>query len=283
MFDRYLDHDISIKSTFIFNSVPQKTKTSNLNSKNVTYIGGLYPSKGFHKLALVWEKVLQKHPDARLNVIGSSTLYAGNSGDGTFSDYEVYIKKIINHSPKVSNSVTFYGLLNATEIESVLLNTSVGVCNPTARTETFCISGVEFSSYGIPVVTRGKNGIPDTIINDYTGLYIKYLKNLDFQICKLLDNKDLRIQLGENGHSYSNFFSIDNSLTKWIELLMTENNDNYIKRSLNFLPVNNIFNNHKYLRLIIYFIRFKLRIKFIPSLIHLESKIFRIIKSLVSN
>jgi glycosyltransferase involved in cell wall biosynthesis len=279
MYDRYLDHDIIRKSTFIFNMVPNKQEKSNLIHKNVTYIGGLYPSKGFHKLALSWKKVIDKHPDAKLNVIGSSRLYGGSlDGDNTISNYEKHVKQIIIDN-QLSDSVTFNGLLNAKEIETILKDTSVGVCNPTAKTETFCISGVEFSSYGIPVVTKGRNGIPDTVIHMKTGLHINMKNTLASQICKLLDDKTLRDYLGVNGLKHSANFSIKIALNKWINLI-THLESNVKEESTPLFPIKNVFNNNKYLRLTIHFIRFKLKWKFIPSLIHLESGVSKFIKFL---
>ena len=48
-------------------------------------------------------------------------------------------------------------------------NTSVGVVNPSARTETFGMGAIEMNCAGLPVVTLGKNGYPDTIENGVTG------------------------------------------------------------------------------------------------------------------
>ena len=64
------------------------------------YLGSLVPQKGFHLLAKIWLKVVERVPNARLVVIGSGKLYDSNAqlGDWNIADknYEdKYIKPFL--------------------------------------------------------------------------------------------------------------------------------------------------------------------------------------------
>lgn len=117
MHDRYIDHDISSKSIYIYNMYPEVEEVrSNSNGYNVTYIGSLIPSKGFHILAKSWKKVLQKIPQARLQVIGSGQLYNKNSKLGKYGiaeeQYETkFMRYLVDKKGNVLDSVNFFGVL----------------------------------------------------------------------------------------------------------------------------------------------------------------------------
>ena len=54
-------------------------------------------------------------------------------------------------------SVHFCGNMGIEKLE-IYNRTTVGVVNPSARTETFGLSAVEMEACGIPVVTKSGNG-----------------------------------------------------------------------------------------------------------------------------
>ena len=54
-------------------------------------------------------------------------------------------------------SVHFHGVMGE-EKKELIARTSVGVANPSGRTETFGISAIDFSSRGVPVVTIASGG-----------------------------------------------------------------------------------------------------------------------------
>ena len=66
------------KLTYIVNGFDlqgyQLEKPPVKDQNEVVYIGALVKQKGFHMLAKVWSKVLQRCPNAHLSVIGTGTL-----------------------------------------------------------------------------------------------------------------------------------------------------------------------------------------------------------------
>ncbi len=188
-YDSYIAEDINKKSAWIYNMIDIssiKYTRSNMYNKSVTYIGSLVPVKGFHILAEVWPDILKKIPDAKLNVIGTGKLYDRNATLGKFgiaqTDYEsMFMQYLTNESGKIIDSVKFYGILGK-EKDKVLLNSAVGVVNPSGLTETFCLSAIEMEAIGIPVVTKRKFGLLDTVKNGKTG----YLFLTKYKMKKIL-------------------------------------------------------------------------------------------------
>lgn len=79
------------------------------------------------------------------------------------------IKGITDRAGELLPSVHFHGVMGE-EKKELIARTSVGVANPSGRTETFGISAIDFSSRGVPVVTIASGGFLDTVENEKTGL-----------------------------------------------------------------------------------------------------------------
>lgn len=205
-YDHYIDDRLINKSDYIYNMLSFTTHNFISPAEKepiVTFIGALIPTKGFHKLAKIWKKVLKKVPAAKLQVIGDGKLYDRNAVLGKFSIAESkYEKKILKHlsdkNGEILNSVTFYGSLGI-EKDKLIEKTKVGVANPTGKSETFCLSAVEYKTYGIPIVSYRGFGILDTVRNGIDGILIKSSKELENAIVKLLTDNRKNYEYGRNG------------------------------------------------------------------------------------
>lgn len=223
-YDRYVDHSIIKKSTYIYNMYPmtQVGKRTDIENHSVTYIGSLVPTKGFHVLAGVWKDILKNVPDAILNVIGSGKLYGRNSKLGRYNiadeEYEaVFMSGLTDEKGQILPSVHFMGVLG-TEKNEVIQHTCVGVVNPTGRTETFGISALDFESQAVPVVTIAKGGFLDTVIDGQTGLLYSNTSELADKVSKLLLNEDINRKYGETGIEFSKQFAPEKIIKEWDSL-----------------------------------------------------------------
>ncbi len=267
-YDTHIDDDIIAKTSYIYNMVDcSKLQIRNpLFKKEVTYIGSLIREKGFHVLAQAWKDVLREIPDAKLNVIGSGKLYNRNSQLGEYGiadkEYEKdFIPYLINNDGELLPSVKFLGILG-TEKQEILKNTAVGVVNPTAVSETFCISAVEFEGQGIPVCSCKKNGLLDTVQNKKTGLLSKSAKSLAKNIIELLNDNKKNVEYGRNGIEYVKKFSPSMIVKKWDDCFREIISGEKVR----YIPVTgNYLNNGKCIRIIDRWIRFTLGIKCFPS------------------
>lgn len=205
-YDCYIDDELIKKSDYIYNMLScEKHEYIHAENKEniVTYIGALIPAKGFHKLAKVWKNVLKKVPNAQLQVIGDGRLYNKNAVLGKYGFAESkYEKKIIKYlsdsNGEIFKSVNFFGSLG-NEKDELIEKTKVGVANPTGISETFCLSAVEYKTYGIPVVTYKGYGLLDTVRNNVDGILIKSSAQLQKAIITLLIDNKKNSEYGKNG------------------------------------------------------------------------------------
>ena len=279
-YDRYVDHDIIEKSTYIFNMFDGRCfkRRNPIINHNVTYTGSIVRSKGFHILASIWPDIIKEVPDANLFVIGNGQLYDRNAKLGrlgiTNEEYETTFAPFITFDGEIIPSVHFLGTLGK-EKTHIYDNTSVGVVNPSGRTETFGLSAVEMEACGIPVVTKAANGLFDTVINNKTGYLVRNKRQLKTRIIKLLKDTEKNDHLGSQAKEFADTkFLPENIIKEWEELFyrIRDNQTETYKA-----PNANFRNNLKWLRIIIRSLR-RIHIPAIP-LIYIECKIKRIVSS----
>lgn len=273
-YDRYIDHRLINKSVYIYHMYPSgKIGVRNgASNHQVTYIGSIIPSKGFQVLAKAWKTILEQVPDAELNVIGSGKLYNRNAKLGKYGIAEekfeqLFMPFLTYEKGEILPSVHFLGVMG-TEKNDIIVKSSVGVANPTGRTETFGISALDFESRGVPVVTIAKNGFLDTVIDHKTGLLVKKTNELASAIITLLLDNDLNTKYGNNGIEFTKKFSPKKIIFEWVQLFELIINDKKIpyRRPENFKE-----NNLKWLRIINHDIKAILHIKKGISVISVET------------
>lgn len=279
-YDAYIDSDLICKATYIFNMLnTEKNMHSRvLQNKEVTYIGSLVPAKGFHTLAKVWKNIIERVPDAQLNVIGTGRVYDRNAKLGKYGiaqeDYEKsFIQFLTTPNGEILSSVHFLGLLGQ-EKEDVLANTMVGIVNPTALTETFCMSAVEMELAEIPVVSKKKWGLLDTVKDKETGFLFSSDKEFEDDIVHLLNDKNLNIQMGKRACRFvKDTFEASIIIKKWNkEIWEVYNGIQPVYQGVQ----GNYRNDNKWIKMIIRFIRFNLRIRCFPDFETIKEKLRKI-------
>lgn len=268
-YDTYIDHPIINKMTYIYNMVPMENDEYRVINENiVTYVGSLVKGKGFHVLAKAWPKIKRKIPDAKLYVIGTGKLYdrtckLGKYGIAEESYENSFMKYLSDTEGNIRKDVFFLGILGSDKT-SIFKKTKVGIINPSAKTETFGLSAVEMSAYGIPIATKGAYGLYDTVINDKTGLLHHIESNFAKNIIKLLRDNELNMRLGTEGKQFvNNSFRPEIIVSNWEHLF--EDLKNGIENT--YIPVkNHFFNDFKFLRMVNRFLRNTLKIKLIPPI-----------------
>ena len=233
-YDGLRDHKIIKKSTAIPHPCDPSTFPDvcfTKRDKVVTYMGALIHSKGFHKLARIWPKILAAEPDAQLMAfIGTGRLYDNGKRLGSWGiaeeTYERILKKYLADAKgNPIKSVHFLGKMGLEKMD-VLKQTRVGVPNPTGRTETFCVSALEFEACGIPVVSARRNGLLDTIVHELTGYQANSGVLQSRYILKLLKDDALCAEMGGNARAFvTSTFSLPGIMEKWHLLFQRLGND----------------------------------------------------------
>lgn len=254
-YDHYIAHDIIKKSTYIYNMFDSKQKLYYRNEKLepiVTYTGSLIHAKGFHMLAHIWKKVLIEVPKAQLYVLGGGNLYDRRAILGKYGiaedNYErSFIDSITDEEGKLLSSVHFLGVVGEEKV-AIYHKTMVGVMNPTGISETFGLSGVEMEACGIPVISKKKYGLLDTIKHKKTGLLINNEKELLNAILILLKNEKLNENMGENAKIFvTEKFSPEKIIKQWIQLFKDIELE---KPVIYYKPNTNLGNDWKWLMLL---------------------------------
>ena len=194
------------KCVYIPNIVDENDKSSNLLSKNLVSVGRLSKEKGFMDLLIIFNKILKKYPDYKLNIIG----------DGEEKEkLENYIKE-----NNLEKNVIMHGFQNKDYINNILLDSMVYLM--TSFTESFGIVIIEAMSYGIPCVAfSSAEGAEELIENGKNGYLIddrnidEYVKKVEF----LMDNVKERKKMQNNCINKANEFLGKNVVKKWFEIL----------------------------------------------------------------
>lgn len=151
-------------------------------SKNILFVGVDWERKGGPVLLEIFEKILAKHPDASLTIVGCSPKNI------TLPNCNIVGKIPVEQVSKYYNQASIF-------------------CLPTMR-EPFGIVFVEAMSFRLPIVANNIGSIPDMVKNDFNG-YLIDNNVIDYAdaICKLLDNPVSCSEMGENGYqlAQSNF------------------------------------------------------------------------------
>lgn len=180
-------------------------KLSSLDNNTLVSVGRLSKEKGFIDLIDVMKIVVDKCPDAILNIIG----------DGPErNNIENKIKE-----NKLNNNIKIHGFKDKKYIDSILSKSSIYVMP--SYTESFGIVLLEAFSFGIPCISFSNSGSRELISNNWDGYLIKdrNKENMARKICELLLNKNRRIIMGKNGVKKANQYNIDKIKEKWLEIL----------------------------------------------------------------
>jgi glycosyltransferase involved in cell wall biosynthesis len=165
------------------------------------FLGRMNVDKGINELADSFNKLQKKHSNIRLLLVG---------GD------EENMTAMIKEKVENIEVVVFYGVTPRPER---LLQACDVFCLPSYR-EGFGTSVIEASLLGKPIICSDTYGLTETIIENKTGLRHKVadVDSLFLQMEKLVNNKELREELGKAGRTYVlENFSAELISEKWLE------------------------------------------------------------------
>ncbi len=234
------DSKLKNRVVYINNFLPKqflKIEVKHNNTNNdIIYIGAAVPQKGMHDLIKIWKYIERKKPNLKLHIVGGSRLRSLNETTGTMQIASTsYEKKLIRLVKKLSHprNVIFHNVLDWNEIMTLLENCTLGIVNPSHfyRDETFCLSAVELSSKGIPVISRKRNdGLNTTIINSKTGLLLKSNKKIANQIITLSEDVYRLNLMSKNAIKHSLNFNEDIAINQWNQLFTQNHNVMHFNR-----------------------------------------------------
>lgn len=179
---------------------PEKSK---LISKKVVSLGKLDAQKGYDMLIDAWRLIAPNHPDWTLEIYGQGEWY------------QMLQDKIINYN--LQGKIILKDVVS--NVEKVYCESSIYVMS--SRYEGLPMVLIEAMSCGLPIVSFDCEHGPKEIITDgYDGFLVEpnNIEQLAEKICHLIENENLRINMGSNAIVSVKRFSKEPIMQKWIEL-----------------------------------------------------------------
>lgn len=172
------------------------------NSRHIIFVGRFFYQKGIDALIEIWKIVFHRHPDWHLDMYG----------EGEMKEYyqKITDKLHINIHIHKPESTIFKRYCEC----SMLLLSSIY--------EPFGLVLPEAMSCGLPVVAFDcPYGPAEIISNGVDGFLVKNRDVNEFatRVCQLIEDKNLRIQMGQAAIKSSQRYRADNVMSKWKELL----------------------------------------------------------------
>lgn len=178
-------------------------KPSTCENKQAIIVGRYNSAKGYNYLIDAWKKVYQKHPDWIINIFGSG-------------EYEDRVRKQI-----LDNGLQDVVIMNhpTDHIMEEYLKSSIYVMSSVF--EGFAMVLLEAMACGLPCVSFDCPYGPRNVITDgEDGILVEYLNSqaLADQICRLIENEELRKMMGSNGRRNVLRFSRETIMPQWVVL-----------------------------------------------------------------
>lgn len=174
---------------------------SDCKSKHVIFVSRISHQKGIPYLIEIWKRVNKRHPDWHLDVYGEREQE---------DDYQALVRhEFINIHVHKPTSDIFKCYIDS----SILLLTSVY--------EPFGLVLVEAMSCGLPVVSFDSDFGPREIITNEVDGFLIPLFDVDMfssRVCQLIEDPNLRLQIGKAGIEKSMRFSSEIIMPQWKSL-----------------------------------------------------------------
>ena len=178
---------------------------STLNNNQIISIGRIEPVKDFYTLIIVFSIISNKYPKLKLKIIGEG------SEKNTLTDFVA--------RNNLDDKIIFTGKLNEEEIKKELLKSDIFIL--TSKSESFSLVLCEAMNYGVPCVAFNVDVGPREIMeNNITGFLIenRNIAEMANKISSLLDDKNLRYNMGQESFNSVKRFYSSNILEKWEQL-----------------------------------------------------------------
>lgn len=153
------------------------------------------PIKGLHKVIEAVAMIKDLYPDIQV-VVGGANIFNGNFIKG--NTYGNYVKKLI-HINGLDNHFTFLGMLNATEMKTMMLESNVFICPSSIENSPNSLG--EAMLLGVPCIASDVGGVRDMMAQDIEGFIYPFhdTYKLAYYIKKVFENDKKILSMAEAG------------------------------------------------------------------------------------
>lgn len=190
LFKNTISSSIIHSDSFLSADNEQRISIGETGNKRILYFGTLIRKKGLLELPLIFNKVVEQHPETLLILVGrdASDIVSGNSSTWAM------MQKLF--SPKAINNVTYLGGVSYAEIKKHLEQASICVF-PTFA-EALPVSWLEAMAMQKPIVASNIGWATEMIEEDVEGFLVNPKDHVTYanKIVTLLKNTELQKQFG---------------------------------------------------------------------------------------
>lgn len=171
---------------YIRETITNSINKEELATKKIVYISNYIRGKGQQYAIEAFLNIADKFPETELHFYG---------GDMGLKKNKFYLEELKEMS-KNSNKIYFHGFIN--NIETIL--SSAYIALNFSDSESFSLTVLEASYYGVPVISTKSGGPQEIILNNETGILVNVgnVDDIEVAMNKLLLNKQLTIKIGKN-------------------------------------------------------------------------------------
>lgn len=192
----------SNNAVVIPNPVDSNVFCADLSKKQVIAAGRLSPVKGFDDLIYAWAIIQEEFSDWQLHFYGQDYL-------GTQAKLQLQINAL-----NLNQSVFFKG--NVDDLPKTMTDYSIYAM--TSETECFPMVLLEALSVGVPIVSYDCPNGPRNILKSEEDSFLIPYKKIDIfaaQLKKLMQDENLRHQMGQKGQENVQRFSLNIVMQQW--------------------------------------------------------------------
>jgi len=207
-----------IKPSIVFVSKFLKSNTSKLYPfKNKIIIpNGYHPlfnskKKNIRKNLIIWTNQRLKGLQNIINIFENKIEPKSNSKLLIFG-VDKNKKKILYYKSK---RIIFFGRVSR-QILAKYFKISKVFLHP-GFDETFCISALEASASGLPIITLGKTALKERVINNYNGFIVKNYDDISLKILKLFNDTKTFNKMSKNAITYSKKYTWNKIILLWLK------------------------------------------------------------------
>lgn len=210
VYEYFSKHGFDLEKVIITDNAVDVEIIENSNRECVGYdacfLARLNYSKGIFELPLIWERVVNKYPDAKLAIMGQGT-----------DDIVIQLENLISEK-KLSENINLLGYVDSEMVYSLMKKSKIFLF--TSHEEGWGMALAEALVCEIPAVVYDLPIFRHLFKKGLNICKMKDVEEMANKVCFLLDNEDIRRQQGQEGKRYIlENYSLDVVAEKELEIL----------------------------------------------------------------
>ncbi len=185
-------------------------------AKTILFVGRFDPQKGVFELLKAYEKVLDRHPDAKL-VVGGATGFAAHAETQYVREVRELARSIEKHK---NGQIHFAGYLHHDRDLPLQFQKATVFASPSIFQEPFGMVNAEAMACATPVIGANRGGIPEVIGDAGRLVDPENIQDFADTISELLANPEYCRDLGQAGYERCRkMFDWRVTADAWMDLL----------------------------------------------------------------